>query len=286
MKQTLKRHLSDFPIQKRARLLLGDALLRARPEDGEKIDAAPFTKPWGTAEKLIRNGLYYRAFKNRDHATLRRYLADYWAVDGNIDYHADFSFRFEDNFLLRDARLAPELERLSARAGGFGTLCEIGCGNGLVIKYLADHIPGFKRYLGIDISPECIEKNKTHFDDSLDFIAADAVRWVAEEAEPSTVFLTNGGVFEYFTNEDLRSLFASARDRLKPTAFAIVENVAADHDLDSDKESHVYGREFSFSHNYPFLFREAGFRIRYQDEYTAKGERWINLLADYPDPVS
>ena len=40
-------------------------------------------------------------------------------------------------------------------------------------------------------------------------------------------------------------------------SLVVVETVANDHDLDTERDSLVYGREMSFSHNYPHLIERA-----------------------------
>ena len=279
---TLKRRLTDFPPSRQLRFLIGRALLRIHPELAGRVDAAPHSGNWSAREKLLRNGLYYRALRTRDYDTLGRYLADYWSVDANVGFHELFADRYENHFLLRDARLVPEIESLAAAASGYRTLCEIGCGNGMVLDYFRRHVSVFQRHLGLDLSRSRIEKNRGQYGGTMDFEACDAAAWIEDGGDPGTVFLTNGGVFECFAPAALERLIVRARDRLAPVAFALVENLATDHDIEADRHSHVYAHEFSFSHNYPYLFRAAGYRIRHFRQYRAAGERWINLLAEYP----
>ncbi|MGB6220034.1 class I SAM-dependent methyltransferase [Haloferula sp.] len=282
MSPTLKRRLTDFPLGKQLRFLIGTALLQTRRFDADLIDAAPYSKDWSPFHRLLRNGLYYEALRKRDFTTLGRYLKDYWSVDAGLNFHEVFAHRFENHFLLRDVRLMPEIERLALSDPAYQSLCEIGCGNGMVLDYYRRHLPVFDHYIGLDLSHVEIEKNRIRHDASLKFHTADAVEWIANESTDGIVFLTNGGVFECFTPDELTSLLDQARKGGGPVAFAITENIATDHEIEIDRMSHVYAAEFSFSHNYPYLFRASGYRIRFMHETFVAGERWINLLAEYP----
>jgi hypothetical protein len=43
--------------------------------------------------------------------------------------------------------------------------------------------------------------------------------------------------------------------------FVAIEPNASNHDFKTTKETQLYGNEPSFSHNYPFLFENAGFKL-------------------------
>jgi len=115
------------------------------------------------------------------------------------------------------------------------------------------------------------------------FEAADATQWIPEHASSNSVFVTNGGVFEYFLQEELETLFKFFADQRKPAAVALVETIGTDHNLEREKDSLIYGREMSFSHNYPHLLEQAGFTIKHQSERVGfevdGGGRWIRVLA-------
>lgn len=282
MKQNLKRRLSDFPLDKQIRFLLGSVLLRMRPEEAATVDAAPYSSELNAMERLLRNGLYYQALRKRDFATLGRYLKDYWSVDAGVDFHERFSERFDDQFLLRDVRLMPEVERLLTDSPQYTTLCELGCGNGMVLDYYREHLPAFERYLGLDLSTVEIEKNRARYDAALEFEVADITEWSTSHPTQGIVFLTNGGVLECIAPDELNKLIRMARKDGGPVAFAITENIAIDHQDEIDRQSHVYAWEFAFSHNYHYLFRAAGYRIRYSHERIINKKRWLNIIAEYP----
>ena len=61
--------------------------------------------------------------------------------------------------------------------------------------------------------------------------------------------------------DDLKQLFRHLAEQRKPAAVVMIETIGSDHDLETEKDSLIYGREMSFSHNYPHLLQHAGFEI-------------------------
>jgi hypothetical protein len=118
------------------------------------------------------------------------------------------------------------------------------------------------------------------------FQTADVTEWITAEPTRGVVFLTNGGVLECIAPDELRELITGARKDGGPVAFAITENIAIDHQDEIDRQSHVYAWEFAFSHNYHYLFRAAGYRIRYSHERVITKRRWLNIVAEYPGDSS
>jgi O-methyltransferase involved in polyketide biosynthesis len=97
------------------------------------------------------------------------------------------------------------------------------------------------------------------------------------------VFIANGGVFEYFLQEEVEAFLGIVARQLAPAAVVLSETIGSNHDLSTENESMVYGREMAFSHNDPYLLRNAGFKTLHQSEREGYpvdgGGRWIRLLA-------
>lgn len=88
------------------------------------------------------------------------------------------------------------------------------------------------------------------------------------------------GVFEYFPRATLQSLFGSIAEQQSPAVVALIEPIAADYDLEKERESRPYGSEHSLGHNYPLLLREAGFVIRYQEQLRFEGCTHLLVVAE------
>ena len=283
----VKRQLSDFPFSKRIKLVLGMLSLAVIPG----LDSRPYQGQFGPKASrlgaLVRNGLFGRAFVRRDHLTLRRYLSQYWG-EYATQFHTEWNDRFERLFLGRDLvvieSLSTWLDERTQAGAPVRHLYEIGCGGGRVLAYLANRFPQFEELIGIDLGAERIAANRSlHTDPRLHFHATDAMKWIPAHAQPKSVFIANGGVLEYFLEEELSRLFAWIATECAPTAVVFIETIGTDHDLDAEPQSLVYGREMSFSHNYPRLLEGAGFSIRHRSECEGDmrdgGGRWIRLVA-------
>ena len=109
--------------------------------------------------------------------------------------------------------------------------------------------------MGRDLSERQVAENRKNYEErtATEFVAADDCDWLPAHAQPGCLVLTNGGVLEYLDQPQLEALLAHIADKLAPAPLVLIETVANDHDLEAEPESLVYGREMSFSHNYPFL---------------------------------
>lgn len=281
-KNAVIRSMADIPLNKRRKLVLGSLLVKLFPGRARKLEKNTVNQYWGAFDRLLRNGLTAQAFRDGDHARQRSLFAHYWAQEASNVEHV-WEARFEREFLEHNVVLIDALEgaikgRLVER------LYEIGCGHGHVLEYLSKRIAGVEEFCGIDISEEQILKNQSNYDNAkLSFKAADAVEWIPRHAKPRSIFLTNGGVFEYFLQEELELIFNHIAQNLAPAIVGVIETIGVDHNLEIEKETLIYGREMAFSHNYPHLLEQAGFEVTHHSEQagsqTHGGGRWIRVLA-------
>ncbi|MGB6220025.1 class I SAM-dependent methyltransferase [Haloferula sp.] len=248
----------------------------------------PFSKPWGTSGKLLRNGFLVRAIGEEDHGLIQDFMRDYWASPHSDEFFDNFEHRFETVFLRHHAGI---LEEISKVVQEFGVetprLVEVGVGDGRVLSYLESKLDLIGEFHGVDINAEQIESNREKFrqNPKLHFWNEDALHWLIRRPAAGTVLLTNGGVLEYFTRDQILGLFEELKRGNQPCAVAVTETLAIDHDLNGEPASFPYGHELSFSHNYKALFEESGFVIRFsKDRFTIEGEehhptRWCQFLA-------
>ena len=276
------RAYTDIPESKRKKLELGRKMTSLFRRRAQKLKDGKTSIYLGAFDRLLRNGLYAKAYEERDFKTQRDMFAQYWAQEADeVSYN--WEDRFKTDFLGGNVKLIDELENLMATRS-YKRLYEIGCGHGHLLEYLHNRFPDLPALVGIDISHEQIEKNKeTYKQPRICFQAADAGRWLKEHAEPGSIYLTNGGVLEYFLESELQELFAFLATSRAPLVIGLIECVGKDHDLEEERFTHLYGRELSFSHNYPHLLREAGLDIVHQSEYMGTREhgsgRWLRILA-------
>lgn len=276
------RSLSDIPAKKRRKLLFGSVMVKLFSGRGRKLESNSIKKSWGAFDRMLRNGLLAQAFWAGDHAKQRALFAHYWEQEADDVAHV-WQDRFEREFLGHNVTIIDALEE-TLTENSFDRLYEIGCGHGQVLEYLVNRLEDIDAFIGIDISEEQIRKNKDKFKHpKMEFHAADAVGWVVDNAKPQSIFLTNGGVFEYFLQSELEAIFKHIAENLTPAIVGIVETLGSDHDLETEFKTMIYGRELAFSHNYPHLLKKAGFEVVHHSEQegakTHGGGRWIRVLA-------
>ncbi len=266
--------------------MAGSLLGSIFPGRRSKVEKEPFADDGKILNRLIRNGLYAKAFREKDHQQLRNFLSHYWGREAAA-FHEGWDDRFERLFLGHDVSVIDELDSLLTERGAdrpLNHLYEIGCGGGQVLAYMRDRFPQFTTITGIDLGEEQILKNRdANQSEKTSFEAADANEWIPEHAKPNCLILTNGGVLEYFLQAELEALFTFAAGNLSPVAICLIETIATDHDLETETNSLIYGREMAFSHNYPHLLKAAGFSLISQTERAGDaidgGGRWIRVLA-------
>lgn len=281
------RRIADLPLNRRAKAFAGRFLGYLNPALSEAVHREPFDPNWGPAGKLVRNAHLARAVKNRDHRTLRHFFTHYWSSATAVEFFEGFADRFETLFLRHHAGIASEIAAALPLPGGRARLVEVGSGDGRVLEWLSREISEVSEFHGVDLNAREIEKCQTRHvgSERLFFHWGDVLKWLKDKPAPGTVLVTNGGVFEYLLEEELRELFGELSRLCSPCLVAITETVAVDHDLASETASLPYGYEFAFSHNYPALLRESGFEIRWErDRVTLPGEenhpaRWFQMVA-------
>ena len=160
-------------------------------------------------------------------------------------------------------------------------IIEFGCNSGLLLNHMVKELPLIESAIGIDINPQQIQQNQnaSHFDSRIEFLTADGADWVLENATPNTLFVTNGGVMEYFRRSRLDQMLQHISSQLAPAIFFAIEPNAADHDLEKVKESIPFGEELSFSHNYKDLFQSNGFNLLHQRATTFESWKMMATIA-------
>jgi SAM-dependent methyltransferase len=268
------------PLRLAIKRALGYALLALRPAVARAMDAGEGPAEVGRIDSMMMAALMHRAERRGElEEFIHRQQRRFWSSAEIADFHAAHERYFEDMFLGENLVSLLELEKALA-GGGFSSLCEIGCGHGRVVYFLSKRLAGLARFTGIDLSAEQVRRNRERYPDAaIDWVSGDAIAWIKANGAPGCVFLTHNGVFEYFRRDDLRTLFRDIATRMKPAIFSISEPLGLDHDLEVEMGSPPYGYERSFSHNYVFLLKEAGFEILHRSEYVSGNHRLLRLVA-------
>ncbi|MFD0798520.1 class I SAM-dependent methyltransferase [Maribacter chungangensis] len=217
------------------------------------------------SERLMRAALVTKLDKIEDHEAIREANRNFWLNKSATELFSETEDGFEKDFLPNCAFIFKKLKKELAKTNSkekFTTVVEVGTGNGDVLNWLSEEFPNINRFVGIDLSADQININnaKFHANKRLEFVAADAFEWVQEHGQSHTIFVSSRGVLEYFIESRLQE-FLIEINNLGNTFFVAIEPNGGDHDFEKTLNSQLYGNEPSFSHNYPHLFKNAGFSL-------------------------
>lgn len=235
------------------------------------------------APKLKRAIIYARlrrAHARGDAAGIETALGAFWKGASGDKFHGAHS---ADRFRVYREHHAAAIDRLAELLEGSGAsftrLVEVGCGDGQVLADCVGRLPSITEAIGLDINATVIAQATAERGSSgrLSFVHADARDWLTANPQPGTVVISNGGVLEYFSPENVDRLFQAVA-LARPAAMLLVEPAAPHHDLETQPESLVFGHEYSFSHNYRHRLRQAGFDVVVETETKAFGARLMLVI--------
>ena len=265
------------PLKKRVAFHVGEILVSIFKSRATRVESGGQVGSAKLLDRVIRNGLRAQAIRTSNFRRLRDLHRTYWKSQAH-KFASDCQFRFEEQFLAEDSTFLDNAEKYLA-CFCIDRIVEVGCGNGLMLQYRSKRWPSVSQCVGIDIDPSVIENNaRTYSDDNMQFPATNPTDWMTHVPNRPALLITNGGVLEYFLREEVESLFTKLRKHA-PCAILLIETLGSDHDLENDCETRLYGRELSFSHNFPNLLRKCGFEVASVRERVGKhGDRWFNVL--------
>lgn len=249
--------------------ILGNILIVLRPKKAKQLSENRITlvhknkKHLSMQERLMRYALVRKLDKIKDHDTIAEQNRKFWEDNSAVELFTETEDTFETDFLPHCTFIFDQLkEELSKQTEEFKTIVEIGTGNGDVLEYLSKEFPQVNRLVGIDLSQHQIDLNTKRFKNNkkLEFVAADAYEWVKSNGDSNAIYVSSRGVLEYFLEERLQELLTNIY-QLGHIFFVAIEPNGADHDFETQPQTQLYGDEPSFSHNYPYLFKNAGFTL-------------------------
>lgn len=261
-------------VKRFAKQGLGEALALLLPAATRRIEKSGAAHT--LIERVIVAGLISRHRRAGTLESLAHFHGKFWADKYAVDVHGENAARFDATVGLNEDLIAAVVGKIEQDR--FDRLCEFGCGPGKLLSIIAARVTKPATFIGIDLSAEQTARNVSRSgDERVAFVTSDALAWAREHASERTLYVTYGGVLEYFTEQGVKDLFVAVAKQ-KPACFALAEPIARDFDLAAEDRSRAFGDELSFSHNYPRLLAEAGFRIEWQTE-VSPGFRWLKLVA-------
>lgn len=259
---------------------LGKSLAVLSPERSKQLWQEPTSQPRGLRDKAIMAFLKDQALLENQQEFFERLHLDFWQGEGGSVFSDNCDHRFEDLFLAKQ-KVDYEVLRNLCIERRPSELAEFGCNSGLLLNYLTRNLPNIGKATGIEINREQVQRNQnsSRFDNRIQFSCSEGGDWLLAHGRPNSVFVTNGGVLEYFRRERLDQMLQHISLNLAPAIFFSVEPVALDHDWSKTTESVPFGDELSFSHNYFDLFNSNGFEIQHQRYVDFEAWRMMTTIA-------
>ncbi len=248
-----------------AKEFAGQAIATLSPQRAEQLFEAPASQPSGLQDKLIMAYLKRRAMRKKQDDFFERLHIDFWQGDGGAVFSKNCDHRFEDLFLAKQKEDF-DILRDTWNSHQPQHIVEFGCNSGILLQYMTTELHGCQTATGIEINAQQVRKNQesSAFDSRIKFLNADGGEWLLENGKANSLFVSNGGVLEYFRRERLDEMLTHISSNLGPAVFFAVEPVANDHDWSKTTDCIPFGEELSFSHNYTDLFESNGFQVIHQ----------------------
>lgn len=251
-------------MKRQIKQIIGNVLITLFPKKAASLERRGLTilnSKFNLIERQMRSAILNKAESKNNFDKLSKTHNAFWVNQGKDVFSWNNSFK--NNFLPNCTFLLDIVkEKFFENEVQFKTLVEIGTGNGDVLNYLESSFPKIQQFIGIDLSSEQIKINKEKYKENsrLKFIDADVIEWVKKEGRKNMIFMTSNGVFEYFTEQQLRE-FIKYTSSLGQVLFIVIEPNDVNHNFELNPNSIVYGIEKSFSHNYCKIFNDYGFEI-------------------------
>lgn len=265
------------------KIQLGRAFSVLFAKRARELQNLPTGYPHGLKDRMLMAFLKENARLTNNTGFFEQLHADFWQGQSGEVFSSNCDHRFDDLFLNKQAADVKHLQKFWTERG-IKHIVEIGCCSGLHLQHLTTNLPGVVSAVGIDINTTQINLNcrNPDFDPRIKFIAADGGQWLMGNAQPNTLFVTNGGVLEYISQQRLTEILSYVSKNLSPAMFFTVEPIAPDHDFENSIESIPFGEELSFSHNYQRMYESTGFRVLRQRHVDFESWRMMTTIACTP----
>ncbi|WP_068114967.1 class I SAM-dependent methyltransferase [Tropicimonas marinistellae] len=216
----------------------------------------------GFLGRALVSGARVRARQREDMTALEQGHVAFWSGWAGDTFHRESIDLREQLFREHHANFVDSFAEFVNARPAHSRLVEVGCGNGTVLRYCSEKMPALGSIIGLDLNATAVERaaQAPTLDPRTALHVAEAVEWLTEHPAKGTALLTYGGVFEYFLPEKLQALFSTLAAN-GPATVALVEPVATDVPFRDVPGSRVFGKEDSFSHNYPQYLEAAGFEV-------------------------
>ena len=185
-KRTLKQSVKEFA---------GQAVALLATERTKELFDSPASQPAGIQDKLIMAHLKRRAFRQNQADFFERLHIDFWQGEGGAVFSKNCDHRFEDLFLSKQELDFEQLRQVWNQKQP-KHIVEFGCNSGLLLQYMTTELTRVQSSTGIEINAEQVRQNQesSEFDSRINFCNADGGKWLFENGDTNSLFVSNGGV--------------------------------------------------------------------------------------------
>ena len=239
--------------------------------------------PTGILADIIRaevNRQYYAS--NCEEEIRKRSREEFWGGVPGKRWHEFTKDKFSEpeaysnEFVGSRKLLGGLIAELLASTDQFRTICEMGTGNGMFLRYLSEQFPEIRRFIGVDLNRDQIRENtETYKGQKLEFEHGEITEWIQKHGEDGTIFVGNE-TFDFFTKREFEELLQCIRDRVKPAAiaiFALVESGTLGKGVSKPRGS------LAFSHDYPHVLTRCRYQIVGQEIHSGLPYVQVSVLA-------
>ena len=271
---------AEQDLKQRLKVSLGSLAAGIWTQRAKELFRTPTSAPGNILDKCLMAYLRSRALNTNAGSFFERLHKEFWQGDGGGVFASNCGHRFNDLFLRKQAVEFSVLQEHWSRRE-HDSIVEFGCSSGLLLNHLVTELGEVECAYGIDLNQSQIELNRRSpaFDRRIRFECEDAEEWLLRNQPRNSLFVTNGGVLEYFRRDRLDKIMALISNECAPALFLAIEPVAMDHDFDSSTDSIPFGEELSFSHNYRHLFECNGFHVLHQRPVIYDQWKFMSTLA-------
>lgn len=271
----------SFDIKAYLKVQAGSIASACFPRRARKLYRHPINNPSSWTDKAILYYLRKRSLQQNRTRFFERLHKDFWSGSSGAVYSSNCDHRFNDLFIQKQKIEFDQVVKIWSKRQ-LRNIVEFGCNSGLLLNYLTKNLPCVESSIGLEINSEQVNRNREsdELDKSIQFVLGDAADWLFQNGTDKTLYVSNGGVLEYFRRERLDEMLSYIASSCSPAVFFAVEPVAHDHDFELQKESLPFGDELSFSHNYIDLFTSNGFKIIHQRAVMFESWKMLATIAE------
>jgi len=205
----------------------------------------------------------------------------FWSKEAGLNWHLSRLKMYSSNEEYEKSYLLPKkqfIDQIEKNIEKVDEIIEVGTGNAKLLFYLYDWFIGKanKKVKGIELNNEIIKFAKENLGDrKIEFVCDNLLSYVKGRTM-NNVLLYGTGTFEFLLQSEFEELLKELKKH-ENVLVAICEPV--DQGYDQNENSTYRGAATYYSHNYLKLFKDAGFKILFENKPNFNPGNLLTLVA-------